>query len=68
METDMPAYSLQQHAMSLDNEEQQALRYCAGYVPFKLKKLYLKLKGNEVAKQYTGIIDSWVDDSPSDKE
>ncbi|KAJ8027728.1 hypothetical protein HOLleu_29763 [Holothuria leucospilota] len=65
METDMPPYNLQQHAMSLDNEEQQALRYCAGYVPFKLKKRYLKLKDNEVAKQYIGIIDSWVDDSPS---
>lgn len=68
METDMPPYNLQQHTLSLDNEEQQALRYGARYVPFKLKKRYLKLKDNEVAKQYVGIIDSWVDDSPSDQE
>ncbi|KAJ8023363.1 hypothetical protein HOLleu_35777 [Holothuria leucospilota] len=65
LETDMPAQILNVCPQGMDKSEEQALRYCAGYVPFKLRKRYMKMKGNDVAAQYVDILSSWSEGKSS---
>lgn len=41
-----------------ENEE-QALRYCAGYIPFKLLRRYKKMKKTETSNIFIETLDSW---------
>ena len=45
----------------LNEHEQQAIMYVAGYIPYSLLKTYRRLaeKGNKVAKEFVSIIETW---------
>ncbi|XP_071855161.1 uncharacterized protein [Apostichopus japonicus] len=66
LESDMPATTLDVTPEAMTQTEDQALRYCAGYVPYKLIKKYNKMQSNEVAAQYVKILSKWCqDESPA---
>ncbi|KAJ8018693.1 hypothetical protein HOLleu_43177 [Holothuria leucospilota] len=62
LEIDMPAQVLNVCPQDMDKSEEQALRHA----PFKLRKRYLKMKGNDVAAQYVDIFSSCSEGKSSD--
>lgn len=45
---------------TMDENEEQALRYCAGYVPLKLTKRYKRMQTNNTAVIFTKLLRSWA--------
>lgn len=58
---DMPVKDTEKNREPLELHEEQALRYCSGYVPFKLIKRYGKLKQNKTAQKFMDVLNSWAD-------
>lgn len=68
METDLPTANVDATPQPMDASEEQALRYCCGYVPFKLRKQYSRMKQNSVAAKFVTILSSWANNSEEDAE
>lgn len=60
MEADMPQEEAEDTALILEPHEEQALRYCAGYVPFKLIKRYRKVGKSETADKFVNVLSTWA--------
>eukprot|EP00058_Branchiostoma_floridae_P021018 XP_002606508.1 hypothetical protein BRAFLDRAFT_126441 [Branchiostoma floridae] len=66
---DAPISSEARVASTMTPEEEQVVRYIAGFIPFALLKKYRKLANNKVAQLYVHILQQWrvssVDNRPS---
>ena len=59
MEADSPRLPVTVPAPELDMREKQALRYCVGYIPVKLRRKY-RIIDNPIALKYIKILSSCV--------
>ncbi|KAJ8048451.1 hypothetical protein HOLleu_00776 [Holothuria leucospilota] len=60
IEKDLPTEVNMESQPDMGESEEQALRYCAGYVPQKLTKRYAAIKNNSTAYAYVNILKSWT--------
>ncbi|XP_033110157.1 uncharacterized protein LOC117111335 [Anneissia japonica] len=51
--------SAEPSSLTLTKDEEQVLRYAAGYIPHALLKHYSKLKGNAVAEKLSELLKKW---------
>ncbi|XP_071854441.1 uncharacterized protein [Apostichopus japonicus] len=66
MDKDMPAQVQLSKDVTMDKNEEQALRYCSGYIPAKLLKRYKCLKNNQTAAAFVKVLESWGENSVED--
>ncbi|KAJ8018169.1 hypothetical protein HOLleu_43989 [Holothuria leucospilota] len=55
----MPALPAVAHSSPMDESEEQALRYCSGYVLQKLMKKYKRMTSSKTAQQFCEVLTSW---------